>query len=140
MDLDFFSIEHGALVGLTLMIVMLIKNRFPSVMETKWGERLGPLLPIAVAMICAALGLGGTAGVILVKLKTGFLAGVTAAWTYKLGKTTGTNAAVENVATKAVDKVSSAVAGKPPADPGPGPSEINEPIEPIEPNDPKEGI
>ena len=97
---DIFSLDHGTLTGLTLTIMVGARGLFPWLFTNKYMEMAMPVLVVAVAVVLALIGFGGASGVLLVKAKAGFVAGVTAAWIYKVGKTTGATQAMSNAATK----------------------------------------
>ena len=100
---DPISVENGALVGTTLMGLMLARRYFPWIFESHWGERLLPVLPAIIAVAAAQLGMGGAHGTWIDKLKMGIMAGFAASSIYKVGKTTVAGKGLTNAAEPAAD-------------------------------------
>ena len=81
--------ENAALVGASLTLISMARASLKEFFAGRIGQRILPVLPLAVAMILAALGLGEAEGMegLKDKLMLGFMAGITAGQLFKIGKT-----------------------------------------------------
>lgn len=82
--------KNAAFAAGLIAVVSGLRVVFPYVFETKWGLRLLPLLPMALG-VAGAFVLGPNivdANTTQMKAMVGLLAGLVAAQTYKIGKTT----------------------------------------------------
>jgi len=83
------NVENVALVGATLTLISIARAVLKEFFAGRVGQRLLPVLPLVLAMLLAILGLGEAKGMVGLsdKLVIGFMAGITAAQLFKIGKT-----------------------------------------------------
>lgn len=89
--------KNAAFAAGLVAVVSGLRAVFPHVFETKWGQRLLPLLPMALGVGGAfLLGSHIDATTVQMKVGVGLLAGLVAAQSYKIGRTTLVGANVES--------------------------------------------
>lgn len=98
---DLLTGANAALVAIILVITGAVKSIFSDFFLSSLGQRLLPLLPIVLGVGLSFLGLGA-ATTVVDKIMVGLLSGLTAAMSFKLGKTSVLGQGIEDKSAKSV--------------------------------------